>query len=291
MIPAIIFIHCPSRVETGTYRIAALGDCGNNSINQRNVRDQLLHYLGPDYLNAWILLGDNTYPDGTDAEFQANFFNIYKDNLLKKYPLFPSPGNHDYHDIEFSAAVSTANTRTRLLSEFQCTGIRRVRRCTFNTHLNIIPLISEIFIFYPSTLMVKRITKDCQILPDRRLNGSKRIWKKRPEQNGSLPTGIIRLYTMGSHNSDTEKELADIRENFIPVLERYGVDIVLAGHSHDYERTRLCMAIMEMTVPSIAAIQCKCKVREGRQYYAYGRLCQKSFERKGNRLCCERISG
>ena len=100
------FYSLPAPGNTGTYRIAAFGDCGNNSINQRNVRDQLLAYLGKNYLNAWILLGDNTYPDGTDAEFQANFFNIYKDNLLKHYPLFPSPGNHDYHDIEFSAAVA-----------------------------------------------------------------------------------------------------------------------------------------------------------------------------------------
>lgn len=100
------FYTLPLVGQTGTYRIAAFGDCGNNSINQRNVRDQLLQYLGGHYLNAWILIGDNTYPDGTDAEFQANFFNIYKDNLLKKYPLFPSPGNHDYHDIEFSAAVA-----------------------------------------------------------------------------------------------------------------------------------------------------------------------------------------
>src|SRR6185295_14649310 len=27
-------------------------------------------------------------------------------DLLKKYPLFPAPGNHDYHDIEFSAEVA-----------------------------------------------------------------------------------------------------------------------------------------------------------------------------------------
>ena len=100
------FFTLPTPGSTTTIRVAAFGDCGNNSVNQRNVRDQLLKYLGGHHLNAWILLGDNTYPDGTDAEFQANFFNIYKDNLLKKYPLFPSPGNHDYHDKEFSAEVA-----------------------------------------------------------------------------------------------------------------------------------------------------------------------------------------
>jgi hypothetical protein len=77
-------------------RVVGLGDCGNNSINQRNVRDQILKYLGSNYLNAWILLGDNAYSRGTDAEFQAKFFNLYQNYLLNKYPLFPVPGNHDY---------------------------------------------------------------------------------------------------------------------------------------------------------------------------------------------------
>jgi 3',5'-cyclic AMP phosphodiesterase CpdA len=46
-------------------------------------------------------------------------------------------------------------------------------------------------------------------------------------------------YTMGSHNSDRETELVKIRENFIHVLERYGVDLVLCGHAHLYERSKL----------------------------------------------------
>ncbi|HEX4849175.1 MAG TPA: metallophosphoesterase family protein, partial [Puia sp.] len=100
------FMTLPESGRSGTFRIAAFGDCGNNSVNQRSVRDQLLKYLGTDPLNAWILLGDNTYPNGTDAEFQSNFFNVYKNDLLKNVPLFPSPGNHDYHDVEYSAAVA-----------------------------------------------------------------------------------------------------------------------------------------------------------------------------------------
>ena len=30
-----------------------------------------------------------------------------------------------------------------------------------------------------------------------------------------------------------------IRENFIRILERYGVDLIICGHSHDYERSKL----------------------------------------------------
>ena len=46
-------------------------------------------------------------------------------------------------------------------------------------------------------------------------------------------------YTMGSHNSDTESELVNIRQNLIRILERYKVDLILCGHSHVYERSRL----------------------------------------------------
>jgi hypothetical protein len=46
-------------------------------------------------------------------------------------------------------------------------------------------------------------------------------------------------YTMASHNSDRETELVKIRENFIRILERCGVDLVLCGHSHGYERSWL----------------------------------------------------
>jgi hypothetical protein len=46
-------------------------------------------------------------------------------------------------------------------------------------------------------------------------------------------------YSKGSHNSDTEIELIQMRQNFLPILEEGGVDLVLAGHSHSYERSFL----------------------------------------------------
>jgi hypothetical protein len=46
-------------------------------------------------------------------------------------------------------------------------------------------------------------------------------------------------YSKGSHNSDTEIELIEMRENALPILEAAGVDLVLTGHSHSYERSFL----------------------------------------------------
>ena len=46
-------------------------------------------------------------------------------------------------------------------------------------------------------------------------------------------------YSDGSHNSDYEFQLAYMRENALPILDAYGVDLVLCGHSHNYERSFL----------------------------------------------------
>ena len=39
---------------------------------------------------------------------------------------------------------------------------------------------------------------------------------------------------VGSHDSDSETAHVEFRENFISLLERYGVDLVLSGHNHAY---------------------------------------------------------
>jgi hypothetical protein len=48
-------------------------------------------------------------------------------------------------------------------------------------------------------------------------------------------------YTKGSHDSDSTTDtlawMVQMRENVVPVIESYGVDLILCGHSHVYERT------------------------------------------------------
>jgi hypothetical protein len=48
-------------------------------------------------------------------------------------------------------------------------------------------------------------------------------------------------YSKGSHDSDDFWELlmSAMRQNALPILEQYGVDLILSGHSHVYERSKL----------------------------------------------------
>ena len=41
------------------------------------------------------------------------------------------------------------------------------------------------------------------------------------------------------HGSDTEQNEIDARQFLLPILDQFGVDLVLSGHSHTYERTGL----------------------------------------------------
>jgi len=235
------FTTLPEAGKSGHYRIAALGDCGDNSINQRHVKAELLKYLGPNDLNAWILLGDNAYQDGTDSEFQSKFFNIYKNDLLKKYPVFPAPGNHDYHDTDLSAKHAQETHETAYYQNFsmptegESGGVPSHTQAFYSFDIGNIHFLSldsygkeeNAYRLYDTIgPQVQWIKKD--LAANKNKGWVIAFWHHPP-------------YTMGSHNSDKEEELVKIRENFIGIIERAGVDVVLNGHSHGYERSRLMM--------------------------------------------------
>jgi acid phosphatase type 7 len=221
------------------YRIGIFGDCGTSTPNQLNTRDQFEKYLGNNPLTAWILLGDNAYSFGSDMEYQANFFNSYKDNLLKKSPVFPAPGNHDYRDEPYAAEVAQRSGEIAYYQNFNMPTKGEAGGLPSNTPA-----------FYSYDIgNIHFLSLDSHGTED---NGTRLFdtagvqvkWVKADLEANKNKGWIIAYwhhppYSMGSHNSDTERQMVKIRENFIPILERYGVDLVLCGHSHSYERSKL----------------------------------------------------
>jgi hypothetical protein len=235
------FVTMPVPGTEGSYRIGVFGDCGNNSTNQRSVRDQAEKYLIDKPMDAWILLGDNAYSSGTDPEFQEKFFNIYKDNLLKKYPLFPAPGNHDYNDFYQYKATAQITHDIAYYQNFsmptngEAGGVASGTQAFYSFDIGNVHLLSldsygkednESRMYDTAGAQVQWIKKDLEAFKNDKRGWVIAYWHHPP-------------YTMGSHNSDKENDLVKIRENFIRILERYGVDLILCGHSHLYERSKL----------------------------------------------------
>ena len=75
-------------------RIWVIGDSGTANANAAAVRDAYLAFTTGAAADLWLMLGDNAYPNGTDAQYQAAVFDLYPSVLANTW-LWPAFGNHD----------------------------------------------------------------------------------------------------------------------------------------------------------------------------------------------------
>ncbi len=230
------FTTLPLPGTTRKIRITAFGDCGrgsatyqdNNLTNYRN----FLSTNGIDAPDAWILLGDNAYSIGSEAEYTTNFFDIYGDNILRNHKLYPAPGNHDYGN-------SSANKASRSMpyhnifsvpQNGEAGGVASTKQNYYSFDIGNIHFLSLDSYGTESDGTSIETAGSSQLktwlTADLAANTRKWViayWHHPP-------------YTKSSHNSDSEGDLVNIRQNFITFLETRGVDLIICGHSHAYER-------------------------------------------------------
>ncbi|HKC25955.1 MAG TPA: fibronectin type III domain-containing protein, partial [Thermoanaerobaculia bacterium] len=75
-------------------RIWVIGDAGTGTASQTQVRNSFLAYTGSRVPDLWLMLGDNAYQSGTDAEYQTNVFDVYT-KTFEQAVVWPTVGNHD----------------------------------------------------------------------------------------------------------------------------------------------------------------------------------------------------
>jgi 3',5'-cyclic AMP phosphodiesterase CpdA len=227
------FYTAPYEDFKGKIRIAAFGDCGRNNKGFRTGSlKSYLKYVGKNPAEIMLLLGDNAYNDGTDYEYQTRFFNAYSRTILKNHVLFPAPGNHDYRTTPPSERTAPYFKIFSMPTAGECGGVPSGTQAYYSFNWGNAHFISldshgteagSLRLYDTLSPQVTWIKKDLEA------NNKEWVivyWHHPP-------------FTMGSHNSDKEGDLIRIRQNFIRILERYGVDLVLCGHSHNYERSYL----------------------------------------------------
>ena len=232
------FITTPPADTKRKIRIGVFGDPGTGNALQKSSRDSYLQLKGTkNNAEMVIMLGDNAYNSGTETEHNNKFFNIYNNNVFDNHTIFPVPGNHEYandanravdHDIPY---YSIFTVPTRAESGGLASGTEHYYSYDYgNIHF----------------IMLDSYGIDGgNHLYDDTAQGQQAVWLKADlAANAGKHTWTIAClhhppYTNGSHLSDKEKDLMAIRQKITPILERYGVDVVLAGHSHVYERSFL----------------------------------------------------
>lgn len=218
------FITNPVVGSVTPVRIWAIGDFGVNSSGQRQVRDAYRNFTGNTHTNVWLWVGDNAYADGTDAEYQSNVFNVYPFQF-RKWVCWPATGNHDLHTAVASTQTGPFFDNFTLPKNAEAGGVVSGTEAYYSFN-------------YANIHFVCLESTDA---PFRAVNGAQAQWLAMDLSRNFQRWTIVYFhhppYSKGSHNSDTETQLIEMRTNIVPILENYKVDLVLAGHSHSYERS------------------------------------------------------
>jgi DNA repair exonuclease SbcCD nuclease subunit len=188
-------------MKEGSVRFAVIGDSGTGGGAQRKVAERIaaVHKIYP--FEFVLMLGDNLYGSEGEGDYAAKFEKPYKPLLDAGVKFYAALGNHD-------------DPSQRLYKPFNMNGERFY---TFKA-----PRGSVRFYALDSNYM----QKDQLDWLAKELASSDSDWK--------IAFFHHPLYSSGEkHGSDL-----GLREQIEPLFIKNGVDVVLTGHEHFYERLK-----------------------------------------------------
>ena len=223
--PNHFFLTAPTPGTPKPTRIWVLGDSGTANSSAQAVRNAYYGFTGTRHTDLWLMLGDNAYSDGTDSQYQAAVFNMYPE-MLRKSVLWPTLGNHDGHSADSATQTGPYYDIFTLPKSAEAGGYASGTEAYYSFdqgNVHFIVLDSFDSSRAPGGAMMTWLASD--------LGGTTQDW-------------IIAYwhhppYSKGSHDSDSSSALGEMRQYALPILEYGGVDLVLCGHSHSYERSFL----------------------------------------------------
>jgi hypothetical protein len=219
------FGTAPVPGSSATTRIWVIGDSGTANSNAYAVRDAFKTWSASKPADFMLMLGDNAYNNGTDAEYQSAVFDTYPE-LLRQLPVWPTLGNHDGYSADSGTQTGPYYEIFDLPTNAEVGGHPSFTEAYYSFdygNIHFVVLDSYDSDRTPAGNMLQWLESDLALNDKPWLIA---IWHHPP-------------YTKGSHNSDSEGALIDMRQNALPILESWGVDLVLTGHSHTYERSYL----------------------------------------------------
>lgn len=222
--PADTNYHFRTAPISGTYvrpiTVVGFGDFGVNSTAQNNVEQVL-----PQQADVWHWYGDNSYPIGSASDYETNTFGTHYRKHFPKISLMPALGNHDAVSASPTTQTGPYFDYFSLPTAGEYGGVASNTKAYYSYnygHVHFIVLESTVGSFRTS-------------------NGAMANWLRQDLQADKSKWRVVYFhhppFSKGSHDSDTEVELVEMRQNILPILEQYGVDLVLGGHCHSYERS------------------------------------------------------
>jgi hypothetical protein len=186
-------------LKDGSVKFAVIGDTGTGSSKQHDVAATMVRYRAAFPYEFALLLGDNMYGSEDAGDFVKKFSDPYKQLLAQNVKFYAALGNHDQ-------ALQTNYVN------FNMNGKEYYRFKKGNVA----------FYALNSNYMDK---KQVKWLEDE-LAKDTSDWKIAFMHHPPYSSG-------GKHGSDDQ-----LREIIEPIFIKYGVNVVLTGHDHFYERIK-----------------------------------------------------
>jgi hypothetical protein len=185
--------------KDGSLRFAVIGDTGSGTEPQQQLATMMVEYKKAFPFEFVLMLGDNLYGSEKAEDYQVKFEDVYRPLLNEKVKFYAALGNHD-------------DPNQRMYEHFNMEGKEYYK------------LVKGDVSFYGlnSNYMDKRQVEwlEGELAKDT----SK--WKVAFFHHTPYSSGK-------QHGSDTS-----LREVIEPLFVKHGVNLVLSGHEHFYERIK-----------------------------------------------------
>jgi len=204
-----------------------VGDSGTGGKQQAQVHTAMVEHVKKNEqpLDLYIHVGDMAYGSGTNKEFKDRFFKMYEPTL-RHTVCWGSMGNHEGKTSKGASGTGPYYDAFVLPTHGQAGGLPSGKEAYYSFD-------------YGKTHFICLDSHDL----DRRPTGEMAQWLKADLEKTKAEFLVAFFhhppYTKGSHDSDKEGQLIEMREYIMPILESGGVDLVFTGHSHIYERSML----------------------------------------------------
>ncbi len=215
----------------------AIGDWGREGKNkQKETADEMGVYADKNKCDFVITLGDNIYETGVtgtdDPKWQTCFEQVYTAPSLE-IPWYASLGNHDYGgNVQAQIDYSAFSKKWRMPARYYA----------FEKNIN--GNSSVLFVIIDSSPFIESYRKMNK--ENEELN-NKSVWDINTQDSEvqlkwidsvlshstakwKILAGHHPLYSGGEHGNSK-----DLIEKLEPLLEKYKVDMYLAGHDHDMQ--------------------------------------------------------
>jgi hypothetical protein len=220
-------------------RFVAFGDSGTDGGEPRALRDAILSRTpdgSPRYPHDFVVgLGDLAYYNGTYTDFNNNFFDQLsgkrdrghgRGSLLASRPFIAALGNHDY-------GKRATNVPHAFLTSFVnppapgAPAVDAGRYYSFESGDAHFVVLDTMKFDHP---LIPGLPEMLAWL-DRDLAGTSRKWR--------IAFFHHAIFAHGEHGTHGDlRQNRTMRQRLAPILQRHGVQLVMFGHDHLYERTK-----------------------------------------------------